>query len=65
MTKPVRISEELHAKIAEHCEKTGQTIEACVEHAVTAALEGAGAPVYKTHDEEAIKERLKSLGYID
>jgi negative regulator of replication initiation len=66
MKKTIEISEELYAQIAAHCESTGKNVEAFVSEAVNAALPAdKQTPVYQSQDEEEIKERLKSLGYID
>lgn len=65
MTKTIEISEELYKKVSTHCEASGQPVGAFVEQVVVAALTQGNTPVYQQHDEEEIKERLKSLGYID
>lgn len=66
MKKTIEINEELHHRISQHCTAAGVTVETFVEQSLNSALPAnMQAPVYQKHDEDEIKERLKSLGYID
>ncbi|PIW36777.1 MAG: hypothetical protein COW24_03770 [Candidatus Kerfeldbacteria bacterium CG15_BIG_FIL_POST_REV_8_21_14_020_45_12] len=62
--KPVQISEDLFIKLDQMATQRGVTVDQLVQEMLGDSLKAAGA-VYQDHDEAKIKERLKSLGYID
>lgn len=67
MNKEVSIHEELYRDIeALHKKKQSEmSFEEYVAHVLRQGIECEEDAVYKPHDEQAIKERLKALGYID
>lgn len=67
MKKEILINEELVRGIEALYKKKApdMSLEAYVEHVLKQGIETEEEVVYTSHDEQAIKERLKSLGYID
>lgn len=67
MKKEISIDEEVYRDIEALYKKKApeMTLEEYIAQVLKQGIEAEEEVVYKPHDEEAIKERLKSLGYID
>lgn len=67
MKKTIEISSELYDELEAVRKKVNaaSTPEQFTEEVVRAGLTDRTSAVYKPHDEEEMKQRLQSLGYID
>ncbi|MBI2410351.1 MAG: hypothetical protein HYV32_00445 [Candidatus Kerfeldbacteria bacterium] len=67
MTKLITISDQLFLELEGVLKKKGGAadIHAYVEELLQKALLAETDGIYKPHDEAEIRDRLKSLGYID
>lgn len=64
--RTVSIPEEIAAGIEERIRKTGfGSVDAFVEFVLARLLETPGEIPFSEDDERRLKERLRSLGYID
>jgi Arc/MetJ-type ribon-helix-helix transcriptional regulator len=65
-TRTVRLSEDLARSIEERIRGTGfVSVDAFVEFVLARLTEQPGEGVFSEEDERNLKERLRSLGYID
>ncbi len=65
-TRSVRIPEELAKKLEARLEGSAfDSVDAFVAFVLGRLLEEQGGPGFTEEDERVLKERLRSLGYID
>jgi Arc/MetJ-type ribon-helix-helix transcriptional regulator len=65
-TRTIRLPEEVARAIEERIRGTGfASVDAFVEFVLARLLEQPGEGVFSEEDERTLKERLRSLGYID
>jgi Arc/MetJ-type ribon-helix-helix transcriptional regulator len=65
-TRTLRIPEELARKLESRLEGSAfDSVDAFVGFVLGRLLEEHGGPGFSEEDERALKERLRSLGYID
>lgn len=62
----LRISRSVYEKAKEYVEKHGgfASVEELIEFVLEEVLSEEGSEVYSKEDEEKVKERLRSLGYL-
>ncbi len=65
-TRTVRIPEELAKRLESRLEGSAfDSVDGFVAFVLGRLLEEAGGPGFSEEDERVLKERLRSLGYID
>lgn len=65
-TRTIQLSEDVTHAIEERIRGTGfASVDAFVEFVLARLLEKPGEGVFSEEDERNLKERLRSLGYID
>ncbi|MGA9839073.1 MAG: CopG family transcriptional regulator [Thermoplasmata archaeon] len=65
-TRAVRLPEEVARAVEERIRGTSfESIDAFVAFVLARLLERTGEAVFSEEDERVLKERLRSLGYID
>ena len=65
-TRTIRIPEEVARKLESRLEGSAfDTVDAFVAFVLGRLLEEQGGPGFSEEDERTLKERLRSLGYID
>jgi Arc/MetJ-type ribon-helix-helix transcriptional regulator len=65
-TRTIHLSEDITHAIEERIRGTGfASVDAFVEFVLARLLEKPGEGVFSEEDERTLKERLRSLGYID
>ncbi len=68
MKKEIKISGELYTQLLQAMENSAgsaASVDEYAEQLLQQTLQQQAGPVYKEHEEKAIKDRLKALGYID
>lgn len=67
MTKQIEIDDKLYLELESAAKKQEDSlsVEKYAEQLLQQGLSASNTGVYKPHEEEEIKNRLKALGYID
>ncbi len=63
--KSVSISEDLYTNVEVFAKKMNLSVNEVAERLIREGMATQSTVVYKEQDENTIKERLQSLGYID